>query len=339
LIDITRFVTPLDGDPSGPNLEYDPDFLALERAQLGRGEQVIGDAVKPAEDPDWRAVIELGEALMGRTRDLRVAVAWTTASLKTEGLTGLASGLGLIKGLLESQWDTVHPQLDADDDNDPTLRINSLLSLAATDGALKALRESPIVQSKTLGRFSLRDVRIASGKIPAPAALAEPPKSIQIDAAFRDADLESLIATAAAAADALAGVGDIDRLLTDKVGGSAPDLKPLVRDLTEIKQVLAEKLAARGVGTASPTGGTGADGLATPGGAATGEIGSREDVIIQLDRLCEYYRRHEPSSPVPMLLRRAKRLVSKDFMEIIRDLTPGGVAEAEVLSGAEKLPE
>src|SRR5882757_2776454 len=74
-------------------------------------------------------------------------------------------------------------------------------------------------------------------------------------------------------------------------------------------------------------------------GGAGGDINSREDVILQLDRLCEYYRRHEPSSPVPMLLRRAKRLVSKEFMDIIRDLTPGGVAEAELLGGVEKSNE
>jgi len=338
LIETTQFFAPLEGEPSGPNLEYEPDFLALERAQQGRPEQVIGDTVKAAEDPDWRTVAELAEALLARTRDLRVAVAWTTAMLKTQGLAGLASGLVLIQGLLEGQWDTVHPQLDADDDNDPTLRINSLLSLAASDGTLKALRECPIVQSRTLGRFSLRDLRIASGKLPAPATLAEPPKPVQIDAAFRDAELESLTATAAEAVQALDSVGAMDRLLADKVGGLAPDLKPLVRDLTEIKQVLTEKLAERGVGVAADSGEGGAPEQRTKPGAG-GEINSREDVVLQLDRLCEYYRRHEPSSPLPLLLRRAKRLVAKDFMEIIRDLTPGGVAEAELFSGGDKSDE
>jgi len=346
MIDCRQFIAPLDGEPSGPNLEYDPAFLELERAQQGRAEQVIGDAVKPAEDPDWHSVGELCEALFGRTRDLRIAVAWTTAMLKTQGIEGLASGLGLIRGLLEGQWNTVHPQLDADDDDDPTLRINSLLSLAALDGTLKALRECPIVQSKTLGRFSLRDVRIAAGKMPAPAALADPPKWVQIEAAFRDAALESLTTTAAQVADALECVDAIDRLLIDKVGGLAPDLKPLMLDLKEINHVLTDKLAARGVGTASAGADAGAassanaagDMAAKPGGSS-GEINSREDVVQQLDRLCEYYRRNEPSSPVPMLLRRAKRLVAKDFMDIIRDLTPGGIAEAELFSGVEKTPE
>jgi type VI secretion system protein ImpA len=46
-----------------------------------------------------------------------------------------------------------------------------------------------------------------------------------------------------------------------------------------------------------------------------------------------YYDRNEPSSPVPMLLQRAKRLISKDFLDIMRDLTPEGVAQAELLGG------
>jgi type VI secretion system protein ImpA len=65
----------------------------------------------------------------------------------------------------------------------------------------------------------------------------------------------------------------------------------------------------------------------------TGVINSQEDVIRVLDMACEYFNRHEPSSPVPLLLQRAKRLVAKDFMEILRDLTPAGVTQAEEISG------
>ncbi|NOQ69154.1 MAG: type VI secretion system protein TssA, partial [Gammaproteobacteria bacterium] len=64
-----------------------------------------------------------------------------------------------------------------------------------------------------------------------------------------------------------------------------------------------------------------------------GTINSQEDVIRVLDMACEYFKRHEPSSPVPLLLQRAKRLVAKDFMEILRDLTPAGVTQAEEISG------
>ena len=339
MIDAAKFTGPLAGDsPSGPNLEYDADFLALERAQQGKPEQVMGDTVKPAEDPDWREVRERAEALLGRARDLRVAYALTAASLKLDGLPGLAGGLSVIRQLLEGQWDTVHPQLDAEDDDDPTLRMNSLVGLAAADGLLKLLREAPLVQSKAMGRFSLRDVRIASGKMPAPANLANPPQQAQIDAAFLDAELDGLKASADATATASDQVSAVDKLLVDKVGSSAPELKPLVLDLNEIKRVLGEKLAARGAAGA-PSEGDASGAPQAGGSGGSGEVGSRDDVIRTLDRLCEYYRRFEPSSPIPLLLQRAKRLVAKDFMEIIRDMTPSGVAEAELLGGIEKKSE
>lgn len=71
-------------------------------------------------------------------------------------------------------------------------------------------------------------------------------------------------------------------------------------------------------------------------GGGSGEIRNRSDVLATLDRICDYYARAEPSSPVPMLLQRARRLVNKDFMAIIRDLTPSAVSEAEVIGGLEK---
>ena len=60
---------------------------------------------------------------------------------------------------------------------------------------------------------------------------------------------------------------------------------------------------------------------------------SAEDVIRVLDRVCEYYERFEPSSPVPLLLHRAKQLVRKSFFEIIENLSPESVRQIEVISG------
>ncbi len=348
MIDPHSFATPLPGpDPSGPNLEYDPEFQALERAVRGRPEQVIGNAVKAREDPKWGEVEERATGLLGRTRDLRVAVSLVRALLHTDGFAGLASGLNLIAALLEGQWQTVHPQLDADDHDDPTSRVNSLVALAASDGLLKVLRETPVVASMAVGRFSLRDIRIAAGKQPAPAG-TDAPQQAHIDAAFQDVKPAVLEATAAAVAAALRDTLAIDRLLADKVGADAPDLKPLLVDLTEMDRLLANKLRARGIGIAVASQQTAAaedSGQSTPAGGyseaggnsmSDGEVASRDDVVRQLDRICEYYRRYEPSSPLPLLLQRAKRLVAKDFMTILRDLAPSGVAEAESLGGVEK---
>ena len=58
-----------------------------------------------------------------------------------------------------------------------------------------------------------------------------------------------------------------------------------------------------------------------------------------MDLICDYYLKNEPSSPVPILVQRAKRLVTMGFMEIIQDLAPGGVSEVEMFKGSEPEPE
>ena len=64
-----------------------------------------------------------------------------------------------------------------------------------------------------------------------------------------------------------------------------------------------------------------------------GTVRSRDDVLLLLDRICLYYTNHEPSSPVPLILNRTKRLVTMSFLDILKDLTPGGVQEFGVIAG------
>lgn len=65
----------------------------------------------------------------------------------------------------------------------------------------------------------------------------------------------------------------------------------------------------------------------------SGTIQSRADVIKALDLICAYYRDYEPSSPVPFILQRAHRLVDKDFMAIVSDLTPDALSHLQVITG------
>jgi type VI secretion system protein ImpA len=52
-----------------------------------------------------------------------------------------------------------------------------------------------------------------------------------------------------------------------------------------------------------------------------------------LDAVADFFRRTEPSSPIPLFLARAKRLVSKDFLEVLADIAPEAVAQARAAGG------
>ena len=328
--------------PCGEDLEYDPELAELEAAAQETPERQYGDTIIPAQPPDWRAVKTTALSLFGRTRDLRIAVALARALLHVDGLPGFAAGLSVVEGLLERYWDSVYPLLDPEDDNDPTLRVNVLVALCDQEATLRGVREMPLVNSRALGRFSLRDVQIASGLL-APLASDEPaelPTQTKIDGAFLDADLDELQATAAAVAEAIERVKRIEVVLTELIGvARAPDMSALAGVLKEIHHVLAQQLQKRGVGLiAEATADEMADGESLAGAAAgqrwvVGEIGSRDDAMRMLDKICDYFERYEPSSPVPFLLKRAKKLVTKDFMAILNDLAPGGAEQATLIFG------
>lgn len=338
LIDVKSLLKEISAeDPCGEDLEYDTAFGELERAVQGKPEHQIGDNLIPEQEADWPVVESKAVELFGRTKDLRVGVYLIRALIHTEGMAGLRDGLTLMQSLLENYWEDVHPQLDPADDNDPTLRVNILASLCDPDTVLHSVRETKLVKSTALGQLSLRDILITLGKLSLTAGSSEQPIDIStINGAFMDADLDDLQNTADAIRQSIESLATVESLLMDKVGSmQMADFSTLPDLLTEAQQIMSEHLTLRGVSDTEISSDSveAAKGSAVTSKMDTGKINSREDVIRVLDMSCDYFKQHEPSSPVPLLLQRAKHLIAKDFMEILRELTPAGVAQAEEVTG------
>jgi type VI secretion system protein ImpA len=335
---IESLFEPVSADaPCGADLEYDPSFQELDRLSQGKPEQQMGDTIVPAQEPDWREVGNRAIALLGKTKDLRIAIRLTRARINTEGFGGLADGLAVVRGVVEKFWDGFHPRLDPEDDNDPTQRVNILMELC--DGAtfIDRVRLVPLVASRSFGRFSLRDLAIASGELP-PLEGVDPPKASAIDGAFTECPLPDLQTTANAVRSALECLTAVEAFVTEKVGAAnGPSFSKLTQVLRTADKALAPRLARRGVVTEGAADGDsateGAGGGPGGGPSIAGEVNSREDVIRVLDKICSYYERYEPSSPIPLLLQRSKRLVSANFLDIVRDLAPDGLAQIETLRG------
>ena len=343
LLDFDSLLQPVSADmPCGPNMEYADPFLQLQELARGKPEQSIGDKIKPAQEPAWAGVRVAATALFSSTKDLRVAGILHLALLKTEGIAGAESGMSLVRQLLAQYWDSLHPMVDVEDGNDPTFRVNSLMSALVSDEALGALRASPLVESRQFGKHSLRTYRIATGVIK-PSESADgidlQQELSRAHAAFADVPLDKLAEVASLVAGATDHLNAIQHILLDKAGGIPEDVKPLSTDLREMKALVEAQQEKRGVtpqaGASQEVTQVQSTSSDTQGGSM-GPIRSRNDVLATIDRICEYYAKSEPSSPVPLLLQRAKRLVDKDFMDIIRDLTPSGVSEAEIIGGLEK---
>ena len=335
MIDLDSLLCTIDEHaPSGEDLEYDPEFNALEIANKPGEERVIGDNVIPAEDPDYENVAQLSMSLLARSHDLRIAVILANAVLRTGDFTAFGAALRYIHGCLDSYWDSAHPQLD-EDDGDPTMRVNAVLGLTAQDGVLRSLRLCPLVSSRGYGQFGLRDMQIASGDLNVPES--ETPSDPQtIAAAFHETDPDDLAAMIETADTALETTRAISAIFDAQIGAEGPDLSPLEKMLFDIKR----RMSAHGPADLTIDMEEDEETADTAPSApsqitAPGAITSPADVRAALDRIMDYYRRYEPSSPLPLVLERAKRLVGGDFLTIVRDLAPEGMSNVRNVGGIE----
>ncbi|MFK0311073.1 type VI secretion system protein TssA [Pseudomonas sp. NPDC090233] len=325
---LAHLAEPLSTDcPCGESLEYDADYLVLEVEVQGRPEVEYGSTLTEAIAPDWKRVHPLTLALTSRSRDLRLAVHLARAELHLHGFAGLAAGLVLIEGLLVDHWQHVHPQLDPDDDNDPQQRVNILASLCDEAGLLQELRAAPLVEAASLGRVSLRDIDLANGD----ASDADPAfaSRAMIDAVFRQAGHEHLQAVLEHLEQALKSSQHIEALLTERVGFTcAIDMGALPAMLLRAAEALRQRLP-QAPGEQPHQ----APQSATGGLRMQGDITCREDVRQGLLAICTYFAVHEPTSPVPLLLQRACKLLDLNFIELLQDLAPDGLDQMAKVSG------
>jgi len=325
-LQVEPMLSPLAADaPCGADLEYDPAFLSLQEAGAGKAEQQYGDTLIPAQAPDWPAVHEQALQLGTRTRDLRIAVWLLRSGARVSGLAGAVRGLQMVQGLVERHWDHLHPLLDASDNNDPTARVNALLPLLHADAGLADLRAASLTGKR--GGLTVRDIELAIGHAEPIAGEAVPTEDGVLKA------VAAAIAESPPLADLMAGGVAAVRALADALeqrldASQGVDFAPL----RKLLQCVADA-ARRATGAGEPA----AEEHAAAGGAigaiAVGAIATREDAIRALERACEWIERNEPSNPAPLLIRRSQRLMSKNFIDIVRDLIPDGLDQVEKLAG------
>lgn len=328
---VTGWLQPLPDEaaPCGPDLEYDNDFLAITQAAAGKPDSQFG----PAEPPDWRAVADMADTLFERTRDLRVAIFWLRAHLHMLGYGALPVGLKLIIGLIEQHWDHLHPMPDPDD-GDPYARVNALTVLREPEGLIGDLREARLISDRSIAELTVRAVEVALGLSPArsgEADLGKDPITQMLTAAVaKSPDLRTQCN------DALALTRQLIALLNDKLGsGVAPDLRPLDTLAKGIVSLLPPEPSAEEEG-ADEEGGEGAgEGGSGKRRSLSGAVTSREEAIRAIDMVCEYLERAEPTNPAPLFLRRARQLVSHNFLQLMKVLAPDALAEVARVVGVD----
>lgn len=344
-VDLQRLLKPIaEGDPCGPDLELDNEFMKIVRTCTGKPAEVDenGGVLRAAYEPNWPEASDSIVAMLARTRHLRMGVLLTVALTQLDGLPGLAQGVSFVRSALEQYWDNgLHPRLMPDFDNDPEFRLNELRLLAArrgsppeTYGLLDKVFAAPLVRAAQLGTLSMQDIAVAFGQERYPPGVERQPESKEfVSKFFEQAELAQLEEVAKACQSVIDDAAAIEAFVGEKASGSSVDLSGLRKLAEQALGLVKDSLVKRGGGgdgsgsaggggqaAAAPTGGGSMGGGpatgATAGAGISGQVRSSAEASLALKMVIRYYETNEPSSPVPYLVKAADRLVGKSFREV-----------------------
>jgi type VI secretion system protein ImpA len=314
LDDLMKPVSP-DSIP-GPDLAYDPKRQEIEAAfEAGR----LADRGE-GEAPDWGAVIRSIKEQSKLTKDATLAVYLARAGARAQRLSEVSLGCAYLAGMFETWWDQIHPSLQ---EYGFQGRKGACESLVAVGDFLGPVRRVVLVSHPRLGQFTAEQIEnFAKG---------ESAENIgMFRAAVAEIDPAEIMATLKTLEDTRNAIARVDAVLTGKADGdTATNFAPTYEVLDSIRNAI---VAVTGIGApAAPAnaapGDPNAPAAAAPGGS--GSVESRADVVRALERIIDYYSKHEPGSPIPLVLGRAKAWVDMDFLSILNDINPSGAEDAK----------
>lgn len=323
---LTILIEPISADhPCGTDLE-DTQLLASFDAY-----RLFGQAAPLTDETDWREIRDRALEAIQTSKDFRLLAHLSSALLRAEGFAAFTDTLKLASHWLTTWPAEVFPRVD----DDAILRRNALNGFADRMAIIDGLRRASLIVHRQLGPLSIRDIEIATNQI-APVEGESPLlDAAQLLAHLNATEVEELNALQGQLSDAIQSLGAIEEAMRSAGGvQAAPDFNtlttPLKRTLKLVTDHLGTRAPAPDAANEAQTA-TASDGGAT--GVAVGAIRSREDATRALDAVAEFFRINEPSSPIPLLIERTKRLVGKDFLAVLEELTPDAVEQAKAASG------
>lgn len=313
--------------PCGEDLE-DTQLLASFDAY-----RLFGQATPLSSETDWREIRDRSLEALATSRDFRLLTHLASATVRTEGFATFVQVLEVAAHWLATWPDEVFPRVD----EDAILRRNALNGFADRMAVIDGVRRTPLLVHRQLGALSIRDIEIATGQIAVAEGESAALDEAQLNAVLAAAETEELSALTEQLTQAISSLTAIEEAMRSQGGAqAAPEFAPLITPLARTRKLIEEQLAGRTQASDADAESAQAQGEsgAAPGAAiAVGGIRSREDAARAMDAVAAWFRNNEPSSPIPVLLERAKRLVGRDFFAVLEELAPEGLGQARAAGG------
>lgn len=341
-INIEALLQPIPGsDPCGADLRYQPVTAQIKEARREEADLSQGVWKHDIKVADFPLVVKLSkEALTKQGKDLQVAAWLTEALLRMEGFAGLRQALELIRRMLETYWDGVHPR--PDEDGDLVMRATALRWVGSQLDP--AIRSAPVTKAGH-NWYQYRESRSVPTEEEAQSngeKLVLRAEAIQ-DGKITPEEFESGFAATPGAwsLELYKSLGSLMELVVslgsfcdEKFGDETPEFSSLNKSLEEIYQTARVLMKQKGVseeaekepeeaeesaepepqleaeaapGSSQPQASAPAPKPVRPAAAMTAEPSNREDAIERILAAARYLRQEDPYNPGGYLVTRALR--------------------------------
>ncbi|MBN9563725.1 MAG: type VI secretion system protein TssA [Alphaproteobacteria bacterium] len=353
-LELALLLAPIPGDlPVGIDLRKDfspqsPYYrLRDARAEAREMERRLDN-----NDPDakgepstqWRAVRDIAlKALTEQTKDLEIAAWLAEALVRQDGFAGLTVGIGLLAGLVEGFWSSdLYPMPDEDGVVTRVAPITGLNGEGGDGTLMQPIRKQVLFEAPDLGPVSYwqynqsvelqkitepprREARLKAGVVP----LDDLQKAARAVPAAHFAGLRARVKAA------LAAWARMSERLDAEAGREAPPtsrVRDILQDILEIANQYAPPETDEPVEQATEAEAV-PDGETAPSTvpAASARAITREDMLKELGRIADYFRRTEPHSPLAYTLEEAVRRGRLTWPELLAEVVPDDGARSAIL--------
>jgi len=331
------------GAGCGPDLyDTEPAFAAL----MDSCEEMLPERFSDFDrsEIEFSDIYKQMEGFLKQSRDIRLLVMLGQFSLLSGQLQQFADVVRILRKLLETLWDEVHPM---DADFGFMERMGALESLNSRPTVILPLEAAPLLKTRRSGPISYRAIKIATGDLTA----REDEHTISlgaIEAALTSGELEQevieqVLRDLAELPNELRGISETcdEKLKAAEAKATAPNYDGLVTLITDINTELNVRLGRMSAeDTDSPATGDAEANEASEAGKGTTsnlEIRNAAQAKLILDAVEDYFSAREPSHPALFLVREARGLVGKSYLDALKILMPRRFDEVALLLGASGL--
>ncbi len=317
--------------PSGENLRNSPLRDSLIAARKSRRAFIESET---DEETDWPSVIALAESILNEhSKDLEVACWLTEALLHTHGASGLRDGLHTIEIFMQHFWESVHPQIESEED----IEVRAARLRILTD--VNSGPRIPYVVKLRVAVADSEDGELINLEVADPMGLAPRREGEEDDAweqrrmAAQQCAEQSRSAIARTSDEFYITLNDdliectdfidrIDAIATERMGFEAPSWVKLRESIDEVhtfvRRILGDRHVSETPKTSEAVSQNGSPRSTGPGGG--GPIQSRAEAIERLKECASYLRRNDPHSMVASLVDRAVHWAEMPLSKVLKDL-------------------